>query len=60
MMFVEPLITPIIDVINLHVFRLDEVSDLLCDYLDACLAKGRAYLKKGSQSLKKTPAGQIV
>ncbi len=36
----EPVKIPITDVIDLHVFRPDEVGDLLCDYFDACMAKG--------------------
>jgi dsDNA-specific endonuclease/ATPase MutS2 len=53
----EPVKIPITDVIDLHVFRPDEVGDLLYDYFDACLAKSifsvRVIHGKGQGVLKK-------
>jgi DNA-nicking Smr family endonuclease len=53
----EPVKIPITDVIDLHVFRPDEVKDLLCDYFEACVAKGifsvRVIHGKGQGVLKK-------
>ena len=54
----EPVKIPITDIIDLHVFKPGEVSDLLCDYFDACIAKDIFYVRvihgKGQGVLKKT------
>lgn len=36
----EPVVIPIDGVLDLHTFKPGELSDLLEDYIDACLEKG--------------------
>ncbi len=54
----EPIELPITDELDLHTFRPQEVSDLLDDYLAACLEKGIFSLRiihgKGKGILKKS------
>ncbi|MCF8078759.1 MAG: Smr/MutS family protein [Desulfobacterales bacterium] len=53
----EPIEFPISDELDLHTFRPSEVSDLLDDYFDECLARGifsvRVIHGKGTGALKK-------
>jgi DNA-nicking Smr family endonuclease len=53
----EPIEFPISDELDLHTFRPLEVSDLLDDYFDECLARGifsvRVIHGKGTGVLKK-------
>jgi len=60
----EPIIIDIEDVIDLHTFRPEDVSDLLDDYIRACIekkylsvriihGKGQGFLKKRVEKLLK-------
>ena len=53
----DPLRLPIQDVLDLHAFRPEEISDLLDDYLDECVAAGifsiRVIHGKGSGVLRR-------
>ncbi|MCF8050224.1 MAG: Smr/MutS family protein [Desulfobacterales bacterium] len=53
----EPIEFPISDELDLHTFRPSEVSDLLDDYFEECLARGifsvRVIHGKGTGALKK-------
>jgi len=53
----DPIEFPITEELDLHTFRPSEVSDLLDDYFDECIARGifsvRVIHGKGSGTLKK-------
>jgi DNA-nicking Smr family endonuclease len=53
----EPIEVPITDELDLHTFRPSEVSDLLDDYFDECIAREilvvRVIHGKGTGTLKK-------
>ncbi len=65
--YMEPVVVPITDTLDLHTFQPKEVSDLLRDYFEACIekgiftvrvihGKGKGFLKKGVHgALKKNP-----
>ncbi len=48
---------PIGDVIDLHTFRPDEISELIPDYVDECVAEGLAVVRiihgKGTGTLRR-------
>ena len=53
----EPIEFPISDTLDLHTFRPSEISDLLDDYFEECVARGifsvRVIHGKGTGALKK-------
>lgn len=57
----EPVEIQITDVLDLHIFRPDEIEDLLLNYLDECIARGlfsvRIIHGKGKGILKRKVCG---
>ncbi len=62
-MEIEPVEMPINGILDLHIFRPEEVPDLLRDYFEACIEKGifsvRVIHGKGKGILKKRVHGLL-